>query len=166
MLTEGNPVPRGEMRPPTNRLAPTAKHEKRDVYAPGVLLFLVIIAFGALVVHAGIWGWLRSLKDPRAGDPAINQRLQTASWPRTAQNPPRLQVAPSKDWRTYRAEQERQLKSYGWMDRTAEVVRIPIEEAINRIVDYGLPYWGPTNRVISPQDLQKQRAGESQKAKP
>jgi hypothetical protein len=164
MLTEGNPDPSGEMRPQANRQAFTAKYEKRDVYAPGFLLFLVLIAFGALVIHAGIWGWLKDLK----GAPSVDagRRGQAAGGSPGAKNPPRLQIAPSKDWRTYRAEQERELGSYGWIDRTAGVVRIPIEEAMNRIVEHGLPHWGPTNRSISPLELQKERAAGSQKGQP
>ena len=42
---------------------------------------------------------------------------------------PRLQTAPAKDLAALRAEEDTVLGSYGWVDRGAGVVRIPIERA-------------------------------------
>jgi hypothetical protein len=39
----------------------------------------------------------------------------------------------------YRAEQQRRLENYGWVDREAGVVRVPIEEAMQAILRAGLP---------------------------
>jgi len=39
----------------------------------------------------------------------------------------------------HRAEQRRLLENYGWVDREAGVVRVPIEEAMQSILRAGLP---------------------------
>ena len=52
---------------------------------------------------------------------------------------PRLQVEPNKDLDRLRAEQEKQLDSYGWVDRNPGVVHIPIERAMGLVAERGLP---------------------------
>jgi hypothetical protein len=39
------------------------------------------------------------------------------------------------------AKEREQLESYGWVDRDAGVVRIPIERAIQIVAENGLPEW-------------------------
>ena len=43
---------------------------------------------------------------------------------------PRLEVTPGKNLAELRAEEEAELSSYGWIDRTNQIVRIPIERAM------------------------------------
>src|SRR5581483_9932845 len=59
----------------------------------------------------------------------------------SAQRPPepRLQTEPRADMRRYRQDEERSLNSYGWVDRSAGVVHIPIQQAMNLLVQRGLP---------------------------
>ena len=52
---------------------------------------------------------------------------------------PRLQVNPRDDLRELREREDQVLHSYGWVDRNAGVVRIPIEEAMKLTVQRGLP---------------------------
>ena len=52
---------------------------------------------------------------------------------------PRLQTNPREDLRLLREQEDAILKSYGWVDRPAGVVRIPIEEAMKLTVQRGLP---------------------------
>ena len=58
---------------------------------------------------------------------------------RTLPPPPRLQVHPAKDLKTYRAEEDAILDSYGWTDKSAGVVRIPIERAMELSLQHGFP---------------------------
>jgi hypothetical protein len=51
---------------------------------------------------------------------------------------PRLQVHGTRDWREFRAAEEKQLSSYGWMDRASGVVHIPIEAAMDRVAQRGV----------------------------
>jgi hypothetical protein len=52
---------------------------------------------------------------------------------------PRLQVSPQQDLRQMRAAETAVLHSYGWVDRQAGIVRIPIERAIELLAERGLP---------------------------
>jgi len=52
---------------------------------------------------------------------------------------PRLQTHPREDLLALRAREDAVLNSYGWVDKTAGVVRIPIDEAIKLTAQRGLP---------------------------
>jgi hypothetical protein len=52
---------------------------------------------------------------------------------------PRLQTSPREDLQNFREQEDTVLKSYGWVDRNAGIVRIPIEEAMKLTVQRGLP---------------------------
>jgi hypothetical protein len=52
---------------------------------------------------------------------------------------PRLQVQPRIDLQTYCEDQLEQLNTYGWVDPHNEVVRIPVDRAMDLIVQRGLP---------------------------
>ncbi len=52
---------------------------------------------------------------------------------------PRLQVAPAKDWQQLHASESEILNSYGWVDKQAGVVRIPISRAMDLLAQRGLP---------------------------
>jgi hypothetical protein len=55
---------------------------------------------------------------------------------------PRLQVNAPADLRALRAREDAQLNSYGWVDRKAETVRIPIAQAMQLLAQRGLPAAG------------------------
>jgi hypothetical protein len=51
---------------------------------------------------------------------------------------PRLQTDPSDDLARLRAEEQTRLTTYGWVDRQKGIVRIPIEEAMKKLVAQGI----------------------------
>jgi hypothetical protein len=57
---------------------------------------------------------------------------------------PRLQVSAPKDLKQYKAAQGDILNSYGWVDQNAGIVRIPIDRAMDILVQKGLPVLGAT----------------------
>jgi hypothetical protein len=73
---------------------------------------------------------------------------------------PRLQVAPQVDLAALRAREDADLNGYGWVDRKAGVVRIPIERAMDLLVQRGLPVRGQPNAPkprFTPLDMQQAR---------
>ena len=52
---------------------------------------------------------------------------------------PRLQAMPAVDLAEHRAREEERLSTYGWIDRDAGVVHIPIERAMQLVAGEGLP---------------------------
>ena len=55
--------------------------------------------------------------------------------------PPRpvLQVVPARDLQQYLEQQHAILNSYGWVDQKAGVARIPIDRAMDLLLQKGLP---------------------------
>lgn len=54
---------------------------------------------------------------------------------------PNLQNHPEHELVEMRAEQELQLHSYGWVSEERGIVRIPIEEAMQKVLRDGVPSW-------------------------
>ena len=61
--------------------------------------------------------------------------------PREQSAVPALQINPSADLAAHRAAEHRQLTSYGWVDRQAGVVRMPIERAMQDVAASGIKDW-------------------------
>lgn len=57
--------------------------------------------------------------------------------------PPRLQQNPRVDLGAYVQEQNHVLETYGWVDRKAGVVRVPINQAMTLLLQQGLPVRKP-----------------------
>jgi hypothetical protein len=130
-------------------------HEETDIFVPGIMAFVLIMAFAALFIHAGLWAWLKTLHGSRSIDARPAFRL-------SADNFPHLQVSPEHDWKSFRTQEERLLQGYSWVDRAHGIVRIPITGAMGSVVARGMPHWGPTNRLISPLEMQQARAAEGE----
>ncbi len=56
---------------------------------------------------------------------------------------PRLQVNPPGDLRAFRQEEDQRMASYGWVQREAGVIHIPVERAKRRLLEQGLPVRPP-----------------------
>jgi hypothetical protein len=54
---------------------------------------------------------------------------------------PRLQVDPERDLARFRAEKERQLNTYYWVDKAKGVVHIPIAQAMRNVARQGIAGW-------------------------
>jgi hypothetical protein len=52
---------------------------------------------------------------------------------------PALQPAAQEDLQSFRAKENEILQSYGWVDQNAGVVRIPIDRAMDLLLQRGLP---------------------------
>jgi hypothetical protein len=50
-----------------------------------------------------------------------------------------LQVNPRQEFLQFRAEQEKSLESYAWENRAAGTVRVPIERAMELLLQKGVP---------------------------
>jgi hypothetical protein len=67
-----------------------------------------------------------------------------------------LQVSAPLDLAQFRAREDEELTNYDWINRTAGIVRVPIERAMELVLQKGLP--GGTNGAgISPAQLIEKR---------
>ncbi|HXW14707.1 MAG TPA: hypothetical protein VEN79_09380 [Terriglobia bacterium] len=61
---------------------------------------------------------------------------------RTLPPEPRLQITAPLDLKDYRAGQEKMLQSYGWVDSHAGIVKIPVDRAMDLLLQKGYPVRG------------------------
>lgn len=81
------------------------------------------------------------------------------------QEGPRLQVHPKYDYRVFAETQEKELNSYGWIDRREGRVHVPIDRAMENLLRNGLPNVGGSvtrtmlrqNRAAQPSDLEERQ---------
>jgi hypothetical protein len=113
-------------------------HEESDVNVGAIIRYGVGLLVLALVVHVFLW-WLFGVYERQ------NQRAQTPAYPMAAghQNrlppSPRLQENPQQELQDLHAKQKALLEGYGWVNKEAGIARIPIEDAMQIVVERGLP---------------------------
>ena len=118
---------------------PEVHHERSDVSVYGIMVFGIGLLVSAVIIYLFIWG----LFDYFAGRTTQGNRPlpAPAAWSVGEPVPPepRLQVSPQDDLQTLRAAEDATLNNYGWVDRQTGKVRIPIEQAMQRLAERGLP---------------------------
>jgi len=88
--------------------------------AVGILILIVISAFVLIGAYP------TSLPD-------VDRKLTIAP------PGPRLQTDAAANLRRFRVEEEKRLNGYSWIDKSKGVVRIPIEQAMQKLVTTGIP---------------------------
>lgn len=119
-----------------NESTQTKNYEVRDarfshiLWAGAGLTALMITAF---VLMLALFKFFESRQQAReiAPSPLVEIRPLPPA--------PRLQVTPELDWDHFRAEQDSVANNYGWVSKEAGVVRIPVERAIELMLQRGLP---------------------------
>jgi len=114
-------------------------HEERDVaYRPVLtgLVGLVALLVGSAILMKVFFGHLVGQQEGPPENP-LAQRFGRQVPPE-----PRLQSNPLDDLARLHAEEDAVLHSYGWVDRPAGVVRIPVERAMELLAQSGLPRGG------------------------
>jgi hypothetical protein len=111
------------------------KYERRDANIRALLKFGLSLLILIVVVLFGMYGAFNYFsKVETLGPPASpfeNVRVLPPS--------PRLQIEPRADLRSYCESQKQELESYGWVDKQDGVVRIPVDRAMDLILERGLP---------------------------
>lgn len=112
-------------------------YEKRDVNPRAILYVGISIIISAVILHFALL-WLFDLfnaREAHKGKPPatlVNTKRQ--------QPPaPRLQTDAPADLQEMRVHEKALLESYGWVDRGQGIVHIPVERAIDLLIERGLP---------------------------
>jgi hypothetical protein len=110
-------------------------YETRDASIRGLVIFgaglFATLALVALLALAVFRYFARSQSLGPPASPFADVR--------TLPPQPRLQVDPRADLQRLRQREDSILNSYGWVDPRAGIIRIPIDRAIDRLLDKGLP---------------------------
>jgi hypothetical protein len=138
---------------------PGHDHERRDASPRWILGIVLGLICAGILIHLVIFGMFDFLKRrPQPTD--VWQPVAPNAGYNSSPSIPRLQVSPPRDWERFSAAEETQLNTYGWINRTAGVVRLPVERAMQLILKQGLPFHSFTNHHASgpsPYQLMEQR---------
>jgi hypothetical protein len=139
------------------RSAKELGHETRDVRVRVVVWFAAILIVSVAVILFATAGLFYFFKHEHPS-PAASRISQQ---PRVLAPAPRLQTDPTADFERFEAAEKAKLHSYGWIDKPAGVIRIPIERAMDLIAERGLPTRGPGTQDASgktPLQMQAEKA--------
>ena len=145
-------------------------YERRDISARGIFYFLAGLAVAAVVIHLLLAGFYDFLdKRERARQPQLSPLISNApadtrkvspTYPETAFPQPRLETDERNQLVGIRTLEEQKLSTYDWADQKAGTVRIPIERAMDLLVQRGLPT-PPQAETRSSKGQQKGKTKES-----
>lgn len=113
-------------------------YERRDVAFRRVVLAFTFLLTGtalSIVVVFFVFTYLEGRETRIQPQPTSLTRGAVPPEPPE----PRLQTTPVQDLARIREKEREALASYGWVDRKAGVVRLPIDRAIDLLVERGIP---------------------------
>ena len=113
-------------------------YERRDIrlsYPVGFAAGLVVLS---LVILLAMWGLFRFFAAQSRGEQVALDPGVAASLRRTPPEP-RLEPLPLAPRQALRAAEDARLTTYGWVDRSGGIARIPIDRAMQMIVQKGVP---------------------------
>jgi hypothetical protein len=117
------------------RASQEAGYEKRDVNVAALLKFGFWMAILLIVTFLGMrWTFNYFSRTQTLGAP-------TSPFARARELPPnpRIQVTPHLDLQMYCQGQEEEVNTYAWVDQRLGVVRIPVDRAMDLVLQRGLP---------------------------
>jgi hypothetical protein len=135
-----------------------AGYETRDVNVWVVTWFAVGLVGSGVLIFIGTAGLYRLFKHEHPSPEPVSRIVFQ---PVILAPEPRLQTIPAADLKRFRAEEDARLHSYGWIDRPHGIMHIPIERAMDLIMQRGLPTRGPGTQNSSgknPEQLQQEKA--------
>lgn len=120
---------------PTPSPLQAAKHETSDVRSlPLAWSALVLAAAVAAVCLFLIWFFDRLEVRAERHDPKLSPLIGSQTPP-----DPRLQEKPADDLARMRAAENQALDRYRWIDKERGVVQLPIDRAVDLLLEQGMP---------------------------
>lgn len=116
-----------------------------EIGVRGITSFLIALIVGTAIVVVLVLGLYRFFQAREVAKDAPPSPLVDRTQPRVPPEP-RLQTAPDVELAAMRAVEKRILESYGWVDESAGIARVPIDRAMAMLLQRGLP-----SRPVSPQ---------------
>jgi len=108
-------------------------HETGDVNVWAIGRFGVILVVVIAISLTLLVGLFKFFQAKEAETPVAVSVDPTKLFPE-----PRLQRTPVPDLKTIRAEEDQMLNTYGWVDPQKQLVRVPIDVAIDLLAKKGL----------------------------
>ncbi|HVI10343.1 MAG TPA: hypothetical protein VND65_18790 [Candidatus Binatia bacterium] len=124
-------------------------YERQDLKASGVIGFFVVLGLAVVACVFGLrvmFTYLDHLS--RTGQPPVNPLVEHVpadtrhvprGYPQGVFPSPQLEEDERGQLNSVILQEEQKLNSYGWVDEPAGVVHIPIDRAMDLLVQKGLP---------------------------
>jgi hypothetical protein len=142
--------------------------EREDLGGKPVFGFIITVVISGVLIYYAIWGIFYFLdaydkKNQQSRSPLVE--IEKAN-PRDVQvneiqrfPEPRLEENERTELNSFRYSEEQELNSYGWVDHSAGVAHIPIDQAMQLLAQRGLPTIPQTGTVpFSPVNLARAAA--------
>jgi len=154
-----------------------AEYEHDDLGTRGIFAFLIGLVVSGVVIYfivVGMYSFLDKYERSQmaTASPLVPlkgemQRMMTQGEVDNLfkdNGAPMLEANERAELRDFLMNQEKQLNSYGWVDEKAGVAHIPIERAMQLLVDQKLPvYQGSTEKAAA--DSKSPAPNQSEKGK-
>ena len=124
-------------------------YERQDLKPSGILYFLLALGVATLLCILGIKGLYSFLeRREKESQPAVNPLITNRpedtrhierAYPQSVFPNPKLEEDERGQLDDVRTNEDKTLYSYGWVDEKAGTVHIPIERAMDLLVQRGLP---------------------------
>ncbi len=140
------------MRNNSENILPEEAHERGHEFEEPSVAGIAAVALGlitALALFLAVLLWIYQQAATRPPRP------ETSNPPATARGfpLPRLQLSPPVELVRLRSNEDSILNSYGWIDQTNGLARIPINRAIEILSERGLPVLNLTNAAARKTEL-------------
>lgn len=113
-----------------------AGYEVEDASVREIIISAIGLAVGTILICAAVFGLFRVL---RSADVNSRQPLTDVTVQQTFPPGPRLQEKPWEEMQQLRQKEDQALTSYGWVNKNAGTVRIPIDRAMDIMAQKGFP---------------------------
>ena len=118
------------------KFTPEHIHERTDAKVKPLAIFLILMGV-TIVASAGFTVVLFDFFTQRAQ--SFDKPVSPLQIKNETSSGPRLQVVPGLDLRLQNEAEGDRLNGYGWVDQGAGLVHIPIEKAVDVLLQKGLP---------------------------
>ncbi len=117
---------------------PGVSYEHSDASVRGVIWFLLILTIAGVLIHVLLAGLYKYFAGP--GVSLYEQQPARLVYSKPPVVPePRLQPDPVAEDNELRSIQVQRLNSYGWVDQKSGMTHIPIDRAVQLLVQRGIP---------------------------
>jgi hypothetical protein len=137
------------------------QYEREDLSPGGIIAFLVGLAIVGLLIHVILFGMFRYLDEyAKTHQPPQNPLVKSTNGDTRVAAPqeadkfplPRLETNERSEFTPQLLKEEEILQSYGWIDQKSGTAHIPVEQAMQLLVQRGLataPQGGSTAKKQS-----------------
>jgi hypothetical protein len=131
-----------------NGQSDSGAYETRDVRIRPLVVFIAGLTIVGIFTYLVVFVMFRLFSGQAARQDA-QVAPSTASRPAPAHGEdrlppePRIQANPGADMQRLREQEDAILTTYGWVDRSAGVARVPIDVAMRQVLEEGLPVRQP-----------------------